>query len=280
MSSIYDAHQYDANKAKVAEQFSKYAMQYDDIATVQQQIAECLLTEMSQHKTLPQQRPWVDLGCGTGSNMAALGKYTHSPILGLDIAVGMLENARQHNMTQPFVQADFEALPLHNASVDVVFSSMALQWCSAPQIVAKELERILAPGGHAFLNVMVAPSFTNLRQAFTVIGHADSVNHFVEPEAWTHAFSEHVILTAKNKTFCADFIDFKTMMNSIKGVGAGVVQDTQAINKPASTDTQNKTLRAINKSQYQTLVNHFSGSYQLDYHVLFLHLHKPIAQDE
>lgn len=270
---------YASNKAKVAEQFSKYAKQYDDVATVQQQIAQYALTEMSQHKTLPQQRPWLDLGCGTGTNITALGKQTHSPILGLDIAAGMLHTAHQHNETQPFVQADFEALPLHNASVDVVFSSMALQWCSTPQIVVKELERILAPGGHAFLNVMVAPSFAKLRQAFTAIGHEDSVNHFIDPEEWTNAFSKDLLVATNAKSFTADFFDFKTMMHSIKGVGAGVVQDSQETGKSASPNTQTKTLRAINKSQYQTLVDYFSGSYQLDYHVLFLHLHKPIAQD-
>jgi len=266
---------YVSNKAKVAEQFSKYATQYDDVATVQQQIAAYGLSELYQHTALPKQRPWVDLGCGTGANMAVLGQQTNTPVLGLDIAAGMLHTARKHNVHQPFVQADFEALPLQNASVDVVFSSMALQWSSAPKMLAKELERVLAPGGHAFLNVMVAPSFAKLRQAFTAIGHDDSVNHFADPKEWVNAFSDHLVLTTKNKTFTADFTNFKNMMLSIKGVGAGVVQNTHEIDQgSASFDAQTKTLRNINKYQYQTLINSFSGIYQLDYHVLFLHLHK------
>ncbi|MCP3429431.1 methyltransferase domain-containing protein [Opacimonas viscosa] len=286
-----------SNKAKVAEQFSKYATQYNDIAMVQQQIAQYSLSEMAKMGTLPQSHMWLDLGCGTGNNVTALAQHTRTPVIGLDLAAGMLTTAQRHNVTQPFVQADFESLPLHNSSIDVVFSSMALQWSSSPNVVAQEIERILAPGGHAFLNVMVSPSFMQLRKAFSAIGHAESVNDFAEPALWTNAFSEQVLVTAKSKTFTAEFTDFKTMMQSIKRVGAGVVQANHDLAKRErhnstllkntlhqstlyqSTSKEKSHPQAMTKSQYQTLVAFFSGCFELNYHVLFLHLHKPIQAD-
>lgn len=286
-----------SNKAKVAEQFSKYATQYNDIAMVQQQIAQYSLSEMAKMGTLPQSHMWLDLGCGTGNNVTALAQHTRTPVVGLDLAAGMLATAQQYNVTQPFVQADFESLPLHNSSIDVVFSSMALQWSSSPNVVAQEIERILAPGGHAFLNVMVAPSFMQLRKAFSAIGYPESVNDFAEPALWTNAFSEQVLVTAQSKTFTAEFTDFKTMMQSIKRVGAGVVQANHDLAKRElhdstllkntlhqstlyqSTSKDKSHPQAMTKSQYQTLVAFFSGCFELNYDVLFLHLHKPIQAD-
>lgn len=251
-----------SSKHKIAAQFSKFATQYDSIANVQQQIAQYAITQLAQEHALPQARPWLDLGCGTGRNTCALAAQSSASVIGLDIAPGMLTTASAENPNQPLIQADFEALPLRTASIDVVFSSMALQWCSHPESFSTELERVLAPGGHAFLNMMVKPSFNHLRHAFKHIGQVTSVNRFSSASQWTAIFSDKLVCQAETKEFTAYFTDFKAMMQSIKGVGAGIVQEN------------GQAAQIINKTQYKTLIDYFSGRYELDYHVLFLHLHK------
>jgi len=134
-------------KKDVAASFSRAAAVYDSVAHLQRDVGEQLLTCLNQWQGVP--TTVLDLGCGTGYFCGALqSRYPGARYLGLDIASGMVDYARRRCGDDcDWLVADAEALPLGSASVDLVFSSLALQWCYRPEHLFAELARVLRPGG-------------------------------------------------------------------------------------------------------------------------------------
>ncbi len=85
----------------------------------------------------------LELGCGMG----ALSSI-HSNYIGVDLSHSAL---RRFDREVSRINASMEAVPLKNDSVDFVFSWAALEHVPHPEHVLLEIERVLRPGGVAFL---------------------------------------------------------------------------------------------------------------------------------
>ena len=71
-------------------------------------------------------------------------------MVALDMAPGMLREAqkRQHFFRRfERVCSDAMRLPFADSSVDVVFSSLMLQWCDPLDVAFAEVRRVLKPTG-------------------------------------------------------------------------------------------------------------------------------------
>jgi SAM-dependent methyltransferase len=99
----------------------------------------------------------LDLGTGTGSlALAAALRWPSARIVGLDASGAMLSVAR-HRIADgaapagperfEWVVADATAMPLADASVDVILSAFMLQLASDRLAVLHEVGRVLRPGG-------------------------------------------------------------------------------------------------------------------------------------
>jgi malonyl-CoA O-methyltransferase len=78
----------------------------------------------------------------------------------LDIAEGMLNHARPLGGAQHFIAGDAERLPLQDSTCDLIFSSLAVQWCEDFASVLGEARRVLKPGGvFAFASLCVGTLF-------------------------------------------------------------------------------------------------------------------------
>ena len=111
--------------------FSRAAASYDSYAKLQQQVGEQLLATVPSG-TRQQVRQAVDMGCGTGYFIPRLVEsFQPEHLTGVDLAPGMLSYAREHHAGDniSWVCGDAEALPLAADSVDLIFSSLAIQWC-------------------------------------------------------------------------------------------------------------------------------------------------------
>jgi ubiquinone/menaquinone biosynthesis C-methylase UbiE len=100
----------------------------------------------------------LDVACGTGvaARLAAQQVGAAGSVAGLDINPGMLAVAR--SATPPGVpiewhEASAEAMPLPDASFDVVLCQMGLQFIPDKHAALREMLRVLAPGGRLILNV-------------------------------------------------------------------------------------------------------------------------------
>src|SRR5207245_6666555 len=93
----------------------------------------------------------VDLATGTWQGAEELKRrYRRALVVALDMAPGMLREAqkRQHLFRRfERVCADAMRLPFADSSVDVVFSSLMLQWCAPLDVTFAEVRRVLKPEG-------------------------------------------------------------------------------------------------------------------------------------
>jgi arsenite methyltransferase len=96
----------------------------------------------------------LDLGCGAGTDLLVAAQMTGSAgrVIGVDMTCAMLERAR-HSATEMGLdnvelhEALIEALPLADASVDVVISNGVIDLVPDKDAVLDEIDRVLRPGG-------------------------------------------------------------------------------------------------------------------------------------
>ncbi|MPZ99800.1 MAG: methyltransferase domain-containing protein [Dehalococcoidia bacterium] len=104
----------------------------------------------------------LDLGCGLGEYVRAFSRRG-ATALGSDIAADRLREARQRATAQPsppgtvagFMAAAGEALPLRDASLDVVVLNEVIEHVADDRATLREVGRVLAPGG---LCILYAPN--------------------------------------------------------------------------------------------------------------------------
>lgn len=99
----------------------------------------------------------VDAGSGGGYLGLELAKISDLDFIFLDISPQALEKAKHHIAEDGLQQrartllADVHNIPLEDGSVDLVISRGSLPFWKDPVKAFKEIERILAPGGQAYV---------------------------------------------------------------------------------------------------------------------------------
>lgn len=269
------------DKAKIASAFGDAAIRYNEYAQVQQLILGWSLTNLPRYTSNPKQTlsapsSIVDLGCGTGRALPALSELAEN-VIALDIAQPMLDVAAQNNAHLDNIQyqcADFDQLSQHFAphSIEQLFSSMSLQWSASPQALLDSIAGVLAKTGCATLTILIAPSFSHLKLAWSSIGRSHAVHDFISLTAWlTAAQNANFIVDYQQETFIDVHPDFSSMLHSIKGVGAH-----RPVNKPVLENAPSGPSIPLTKHQLKqaetAFLNVNDGVFSLDYHVVQLHL--------
>lgn len=175
-------------KADVARSFSRAAASYDGAAELQRRVADKLMVMRTDafQGGVPSSDVagrWLDLGCGTGYSLPELRQASpHGQLLAVDLAEGMLRHAREHraDYADAWICADAEDLPLADASVDGVFSSLSLQWCENLHALYLELDRVLTPAGSVFIATLGPNTLRELRGAWQQVDGYVHVNQFAE----------------------------------------------------------------------------------------------------
>lgn len=170
------------DKNKVAQSFSRAAATYDSVAQLQRDIGAQLFAQLPDG--LPAQSSVLDLGSGTGFFTRQLAeKYPRSQIVGLDIAEGMLHYAAEPSDGISWLCSDAELLPIADNSVDIIFSSLAIQWCNnLPQLMA-ELARVLKPAGQLHIATLGPHTLHELKSAWHQVDNYVHVNRFQSQQA-------------------------------------------------------------------------------------------------
>lgn len=103
----------------------------------------------------PRDTTIVDVGTGDGAALRAMHhRAPAARLIGVEPAAGLRSIAADRVGDLPaaeIVDGRFEDLPLTAASVDYLYSLMAFHWVTDPAAGAAEIDRVLAPGGHADL---------------------------------------------------------------------------------------------------------------------------------
>lgn len=168
------------NKQQLAAAFSRAANSYDQVAHLQQAVGNRLLG-LGNSSLNPnfEVNNWLDLGCGTGYFCQELAnQWPVAKGIGLDLAEGMLRVSQARKLKVSYLCADAEQLPLAKASQDLVFSSLALQWCGNFSAVLAEVTRILKPGGVLLFTSVAEGSLVELNLSWQAVDTARHVNQF------------------------------------------------------------------------------------------------------
>jgi SAM-dependent methyltransferase len=94
----------------------------------------------------------LDVGTGTGT-AARLALGQGRRVIGLDGAAGMVEIARREVPEAEVIEADFTAIPLDDAVVDVLLAVHALLFATDRVATLREWLRVTNPGGRMALSV-------------------------------------------------------------------------------------------------------------------------------
>jgi malonyl-CoA O-methyltransferase len=239
-----DIYQIDKLRARAA--FSRAAHTYDAAAVLQKQVR----TEMLNRLDLVKIKPAVilDAGCGTGAASHALQqRYKKSTVVSLDFAHAMLQKTRKSGLLhrlkplfglpkQNLLCADIESLPLASASVALVWSNLAIQWCNDLDAAFAEFHRVLQPEGLLMFSTFGPDTLRELRiatgQAQTNASAAQvtSISRFIDMhdigDALVRAGFSAPVLDVERFTLTYD--DVLGVMRDLKSIGAHNATDGRA----------------------------------------------------
>ncbi len=228
---------FDAKQVRRA--FSRSAASYDAAAQLQHAVEARLLESLDylDDPALQREPPQrvLDLGCGTGRASIAMQKrWPKAQIVSLDLALPMLRQARGTSarsmgwLSNPFARkpaqvcADARALPLAEASVDVLFSNLCVQWVEDLDALFAGFRRVLKPNGLLLVSTFGPETLWELRDAFA---HADAAPH-VSPFADIAGFGDALVragfrqpvLDREEET--THYPDLPALMRELRAIGA------------------------------------------------------------
>ncbi len=149
-------------KEALGEAYDRTAQEYDQVAGANYLKALRSLLPFANVGPLP---AILDVGCGTGINLLELARVLGPcrELVGLDLSAGMLDVARRKaasaGVAATFHVGDAEALPLPDASFDLVVCNSAYHWFPDRARAMTEMARVLRPGGQLLLGSLANPAF-------------------------------------------------------------------------------------------------------------------------
>src|SRR5476649_2491358 len=164
----------DSPKQRIARTFGRAAANYDRHAGLQRTSGQRLMTLVGPRTG------WtvLDAGCGTGW-FSRSWRAQHNRIVALDLSPTMLVQARANDSADAYLAGDIEHLPLGEASVDLCFSNLAVQWCDDLPRALAEFYRVTRPGGIIAVSTLADGSLSELRQAWSYVDRGVHLNRFL-----------------------------------------------------------------------------------------------------
>ena len=215
---------FDIDRRRVRRSFAHAAHSYDAAAVLQARVRDELLQRLDVVRLEP--AVVLDLGAGTGhASLALKRRFRSSQVVALDLAEGMLREAgRRQTLLRRFRRVCGHAaqLPLRDASVDLVFSNLMLQWCTDPDAVFRECRRVLRPGGLLTFTTFGPDTLVELRRAWAAADHHTHVNRFIDMhdlgDALLRAGLVEPVMDVERYTLT--YAEVRDLMLDLKAIGA------------------------------------------------------------
>ncbi|HEV7803329.1 MAG TPA: malonyl-ACP O-methyltransferase BioC [Burkholderiales bacterium] len=269
------------DKRQLRRSFERAADKYDAAAVLQHEVCKRMLDRLGYIKVSPS--AILDAGSGTGNALPGLmARHPGTPLIALDIALGMLERGRKRlawwrnvpGLRPPLygVCADLEQLPLRSGSIGLAWSNLALQWVNDLPRTFAELHRVLEPGGLLMFSTFGPDTLKELRRAYEGTDGRTHVNRFVDMhdigDMLVHAGYADPVMDMEPFTLTYD--DVRDLMRDLKSIGAHNV--TQG--RPGSLS--GKSLMKAVQDQYETMRR--DGKLPATFEVVYGHAWKPLPR--
>ncbi len=168
---------------------------------LRREIGARMFERLALIKASPQRM--LDAGCGEGGDLLGLQQaFPAAQLIGVDLSPAMLaaaqqSGARSHSAMQRLLSrllarrttpahaaqllcADFGALPFARASIDLLWSNLALHWHPQPHKVLAEWARVMRTDALLMFSCFGPDTFVELREAFDAAGERQRVLPFVD----------------------------------------------------------------------------------------------------
>ncbi len=251
----------------IRQSFDRAASSYDQHAVLQREIESRLLERVEFKRREP--GVILDLGCGTGSASRSLAmQFKQANVIALDWAPAMLAIVGAGSIGGVSrLCANMHAIPLAARSVDLVFSSLALQWSYDLPAIFREFRRIMKPDAMLIFTCFGPDTLFELKQAWRAVDDLPHVNdypdmHDIGDELLAAGFREPV-MDAERLTL--EYPDVMSLMRELKGIGAHNVASKRLHSLTGKTRLQGM-LKAY--EQYRR-DDRYPASYEVIYGIAF-----------
>jgi len=216
--------------------FARVAARYDEAAVLQREVGARLLERLEYIRCQPGKI--LEVGSGTGYCTQLLHKkFPAAQLYSLDIAEPMLSCARSKQGLWSrlrsrihYMAADAEALPLQDASVDMIFSNLTLQWVNSLEQTLGEFARVLRPGGMLLFSTFGPDTLHELYSAWHEVDKYSHVNRFIDlhdiGDTMLKARLAEPVMDAEH--FTLTYPDVHGLMRDLKAIGAHNVTSARA----------------------------------------------------
>jgi len=240
------------DKRQVRRSFDRAAISYEQSAILQREVVQRMLDRLDYIRIKPERI--LDVGAGTGFVGAGLTKYySGASVYELDLSLQMLNQIRQKQPwykrwfgKQTLICADAEQLPVKSQSVDIIFSSLMIQWCNNIDATFAEFCRVLKPGGLLMFTTFGPDTLTELRQSWAQVDSEGHVSQFLDMhdvgDALLHAGLAEPVMDAEN--FTLRYEKVSDLMRDLKSIGA-----TNALQK--------RSRSLMGKHAYKAMLSHY-----------------------
>ena len=275
---------YHLDKARVRASFDRAAKSYDAAAVLQKLVREEMLSRLDLVSLKPESI--LDAGCGTGhASKALMQKYPKAQVVSLDLAMGMLHKTQLINTSftqrikqgfglnkQHLLCADIEQLPLADASLDMVWSNLAIQWCNDLDAAFTDIHRVLRTDGLLIFSTLGPDTLKELRAASSMDREHVHVSRFIDMhdigDALVRAGFLAPVLDVERITLT--YIDVMAVMRDLKSIGAHNAADGRSRSLQGRGFLKQLT---ANYERYRK-----DGKLPATFEVVYGHAWKPVAR--
>lgn len=148
------------------EKWEQYYQKNSIIVNLIEKINKLYFTKIFEKGLCPSDSSLIlEPGCGSGLTSARLAKKGHKVVV-LDISENALKTARQNfvNLKLPFlgVKADICHMPFKNNIFDMVWNQGVIEHFNNPEVVVREMFRLIKQDGKLILYVPAFLSFLHI----------------------------------------------------------------------------------------------------------------------
>lgn len=211
---------------RIRSAFDSAAESYDQAAVLQKEVCKRLLEKLDVVRLSPE---WIlDAGAGTGEAVKPLQKkYKKAELVLFDLSENMLHKAVKQGalLRKPHqVCGNIEALPFSDQSFDLLFSSLAMQWCNDLGATLMEFRRVLKPGALLQFATFGPDTLKELRASWQSVDQAVHVNSFIDMHdigdgLLQAGFAEPVM---ESEMITVQYQEVDTLMQDLRDIGANV----------------------------------------------------------